>query len=129
VVNGKYSPGHVSSVGVPSAAYVRPSWSISLLPGRKGFRNMSSAKTQPTAHKSTPGPYTLEPSKSSGARYHRAKTWCVNFRLGEPKTRARPKSASFKAPLGAISKLLGFKSRCNTQLAWQYATAFSVIWR
>ena len=49
---------------------------------------------QPTLHISTGVEYFLDPSKTSGARYHKVTTSCVYDRTGIPKALARPKSAS-----------------------------------
>ncbi|KAL4556174.1 hypothetical protein LXL04_038817 [Taraxacum kok-saghyz] len=43
----------------------------SVLPGIMGFPAKSSARMQPALHKSTPTPYSVAPSKSSGGRYHK----------------------------------------------------------
>jgi hypothetical protein len=45
---GKVSAsGHCSTVGVPKAANIFPSWSISVSPAKYGVRSISSAKMQP----------------------------------------------------------------------------------
>jgi hypothetical protein len=40
--------------------------------------------------------------------------------LAAPSTRASPKSQIFKSQLAFKSRLLGFKSRCNTFALWMY---------
>lgn len=86
------------------------SWSKSDSPARYGRRSMSSAKMQPAAQLSTASVYDLAPKSSSGERYHLVTTWWVIFASGSENSRARPKSASFKRPSAAMSKLLGFRS-------------------
>ena len=44
---------------------------------KKGRRRSSSAKMQAAAQTSTPEPYCLVPNNSSGALYHRAKTYII----------------------------------------------------
>mmetsp|Transcript_1374 Transcript_1374/g.4829 ORF Transcript_1374/g.4829 Transcript_1374/m.4829 type:complete len:242 (+) Transcript_1374:277-1002(+) len=122
-VGRDFIPGHCSSVGVPRASKIRESCSRSLLPGSQGRLSMSSAKTQPTAHMSTAEEYSWESNRSSGARYHRAKTWVVNFlSLGDPKTLPAPKSASLTWPDGPSRMLFGFTSLCMIQCPWHAAS-------
>src|SRR3989338_9564343 len=46
------TPGQFLSEGVPRAAHILESWSISVSPGRNALRSSSSAKVHPTDHMS-----------------------------------------------------------------------------
>ena len=91
----------------------------------------------PTDHTSIALVYSAHDSRSSGARYHRVTTYSVmnvdtespgsasaastsRRALAAPSTRASPKSQIFKSQLAFKSRLLGFKSRCNTFALWMY---------
>jgi len=79
--------------------------------------------TYPTDHISIGVLYSLSLSSNSGALYQSVTTigvYCLN---GEPYSRAKPKSPTFKMPLWLNSKLDVFKSRCNIQLSCRCATA------
>ena len=54
-------------------------------------------------------------SRASGARYHRVTTVSVHLLPGEPKMRARPKSASLISPLAEMSKFAGFGAEWGTE--------------
>ena len=119
-------PGIVSSVGVPSRRVILSSCCASSAPGKRGRPSSSSAKMQPTDHRSTSGPYRVAPSSSSGGRYHSVITRFVNSRSRAPPPPlswryglARPKSASLSSPALLISRLEAFRSRCSTFLVWQ----------
>ncbi len=51
---------------------------------------------------------------------------CVFALEGDPKNLARPKSPILRTPLRLTSRLLGFRSRCRTQLSWRYSSPSSV---
>lgn len=67
--------------------------------------------------------YSLSHSNNSGALYQSVTTIGVYCLKGEPYSRAKPKSPTFKMPLWLNSKLDVFKSRCNIQLSCRCATA------
>lgn len=81
-------PGKVSSVGVPHSLQITSSCCCSSFPGRKLREVINSINTHlekhqrwikekdtyPTDQMSISGPYTSEPSRSSGARYHNVTT-------------------------------------------------------
>ena len=74
----------------------------------------------PTLHTSIALVYSLQLSKSSGARYHRVTTYSVMNSVMTWPVRASPKSHIFKSQLAFNSRLLGFKSRCSTLALWTY---------
>lgn len=87
------------------------------LTGNSGTPLSISAKTQPTAHMSTGGPYLWLPQRSSGARYHLLATCGEKHTPASSsavfraiKSLARPKSAIFSRPLSSISRLAGLMS-------------------
>lgn len=85
--------GQIASDGVPNSLMISSSWAISVVPGNNGLWPSNSPKIQPTAHMSMAVVWTGEPSRSSGARYHRVTTCGVIGLGGIPKYRAKPKSA------------------------------------
>lgn len=116
-------------MGVPNAAKILPSCSISVVPAKYGTRIINSAKMHPTDHKSIGGPYDAAPNNNSGERYHlkqvlqfqvpffleiiyhyNVTTFAVSLEFGLAKVLAKPKSANFKIPFESINKLFGFKS-------------------
>eukprot|EP00967_Tisochrysis_lutea_P123827 scaffold206491_cov44-Tisochrysis_lutea.AAC.1 len=105
------TPGQLSSLGVPSRANVRESWSSSPLPGSSGEPRTNSAKMQPSDQTSTAGPYIVAPRRSSGARYHSVTTGCVYALSGSPYMRASPKSAMHTRPRLLTKRLDVFRSR------------------
>mmetsp|Transcript_514 Transcript_514/g.1321 ORF Transcript_514/g.1321 Transcript_514/m.1321 type:complete len:301 (-) Transcript_514:43-945(-) len=115
--------GQDSSVGVPSSRKMRISWSSSELPGKSGRPDAISPKMHPTDQISTGVEYLRLPINTSGARYHSVTTSCVYDRTGMPKARARPKSASLRAPSCLLMRrFCGLRSRWSTRRSWQKAT-------
>jgi len=103
--------GHSTTDGVPSNLLMQSenqdqltyrkisnNWSISHSPRNKGRWRHISANTQPTPHISKGIPYVGAFNNTSGGRYQRVTTSCVNARSGKRQRRARPKSANFKWP-------------------------------
>ena len=63
-----------SADGAPVSSRIFSSWFIVDVPGKMGRPLSISPRMQPTAHMSTPLVYRGEPSRISGARYHRVAT-------------------------------------------------------
>jgi len=105
--------------GVPNIFIICKSWSLLSFPRKRGIPDIISAKMQPHDHKSIEVLYVRDPSKTSGARYHRVTTSFENVFTGTPNALARPKSPSFNSILRLISKFCGFRSRCRTWFSWQ----------
>lgn len=100
-----------SSEGFPLKRHKRSSCFMLSAPGNSGMRPMSSATMQPTAHMSTADVYLCQPTKTSGALYHRVVTYSVIASIFESLlslyTLARPKSATFKQQSPLTSRLRG----------------------
>lgn len=86
--------GQMATDGVPSRSTISSSWAISVVPGINGLWSSSSPRIQPIAHMSMAVVCVVEPSSSSGARYHSVTTRGVIGRGGMPNFRASPKSAA-----------------------------------
>eukprot|EP00967_Tisochrysis_lutea_P132609 scaffold231771_cov31-Tisochrysis_lutea.AAC.12 len=82
---------------------------ISVDAGISGRCKSSSPMMHPTAHRSMGAPYSVAPSRSSGARYHSA--------------RARPKSQSLSSPAAVSSRFDILRSRCSRWHEWRCETA------
>lgn len=86
--------------------------------------------------------YSVDPSSTSGGRYHRVTTSFEYVFVGTDFARAKPKSAScssnitrinsilqenwariitLSSPFSLISKFCGLRSRCRMRRRWQYA--------
>lgn len=63
-------------MGVPRDLKMIRSSSASLAPGKRGLPVTISAKMQPADHMSMGVEYLREPSKTSGALYHKVTTSC-----------------------------------------------------
>jgi hypothetical protein len=74
LANGDLILSMSSAVGGPVTSKIRSSWFIVDVPGNAGRPIAISATMQPTAHMSTALVYLVEPSRISGARYHRVAT-------------------------------------------------------
>ena len=62
---------------LPIVFCIRCNWCMSDSPCQMGTLVRSSANRHPVAQTSTPGPYCVSPTRSSGARYHRVATYSV----------------------------------------------------
>lgn len=68
---------------------------------------------QPTDQTSMAAVYSEQFSNNSGALYHLVTTYSVMKSVSDV-VLASPKSQIFRSQLESRSKLLGFRSRCNT---------------
>lgn len=91
-----------SELGSPKVSQILYTWSISLTPGKSGLRFSISAKIVPSAHMSTGGPYSVDRSRTSGARYHLVETYSVYGGFDDVSL-ARPKSANLTITLTSFS--------------------------
>jgi len=66
-----------------------------------------------TYHISIQALYSVDPSKTSGGRYHSVTTSFEYVFVGTLLARASPKSASFSSPFSLMSRFWGFKSLCR----------------
>ena len=71
-------PSHEDGVGVPTKSNISPICSISVFPGRIGLPSINSARMHPADHMSTDVPYSVDPSRISGGRYHSVITLFVS---------------------------------------------------
>mmetsp|Transcript_41825 Transcript_41825/g.118251 ORF Transcript_41825/g.118251 Transcript_41825/m.118251 type:complete len:242 (-) Transcript_41825:175-900(-) len=113
------TPGHCSTVGVPSFWNTLKIVSISESPAKSGEPVAISPSTQPTLHRSTGTLYRTEPSRISGARYQTVTTSWVYLGMGTVYARASPKSAIFSRIFESIRRFWGLRSRWRIRFAWQ----------
>lgn len=97
-------PGHDRSEGVPIRRKIFCNWSSFVVPGKRGRPVYISAMMQPADQMSIEVLYVLDPSKTSGALYHRVTTSLEKVLTGMPNALARPKSASLSWPLLLIKR-------------------------
>nr|GMD10510.1 Protein PAF1-like protein [Ipomoea batatas] len=81
--------------------------------GNKGSLVIISPRIHPTDQTSIAAVYSEQLRSSSGARYQRVTTYSVMKSVSDV-VLAKPKSPIFRSQFELRSKLLGFRSRCNT---------------
>lgn len=91
-------PGQVCSVGVPMSLNILSNSSSFVEPGNRGRPVYISAMIHPMDQISIEVEYVLEPSNTSGARYHKVTTSLENVFTGMPKALGTISTDLFQEP-------------------------------
>jgi len=111
------------SVGGPVQLSTFYSWLKVDVPAKRGRPRCISAKRHPILHTSMARVYLREPTKISGALYHRVAIYSVSASTGYSTTSSKdltnPKSQSFASQLSLTSTFEGLRSLCISPAEWR----------